>query len=68
MTHSIKVSDEVFQTLRQLQKPRESYNEILSRVLAAYQVIQGIRDGLPASHWLQERPHDIAKDKISPQS
>ena len=56
MSKSIKVTDEVYATIQKHQTPRESYSEVIARAFRTYETVQGIRDGLPASHYLQERP------------
>ena len=61
MSHTIQVTDEVFERLQRLQGPRETYSLVIERTLGAYETIQGIRAGLPASHYLQERPKEEVK-------
>ena len=56
MSKAIKIKEEVFERLLAIQRPRETISEIIDRALSAYETIRGIRDGLPASHYLQERP------------
>ena len=55
MGKTIRVSDQVIERLQRIQQPRETYSEVIERTLSAYDTIQGIRDGLPAAHFLQER-------------
>lgn len=62
MSKSIKIKDEVYAKLLTIQRPRETISEVIARAVAAYMVIVGIRDGLPASHFLQERP----KQEVTP--
>jgi len=61
MSMSIKVTNNVYERLKRLQQPREHYSEVIERALNTYEAIQGIRDGLPASHYLQERPKEEVK-------
>ena len=61
MSKSIKITDAVYERLQRLQGPRESYSEVIERALNAYEKIQGILDGLPASHWMQERLKEEVK-------
>lgn len=61
MSKSIKVSDTVYRELQELQRSRESYSEVIARTIKAYIAIQGIRDGLPAGHYLQERAKEEVK-------
>ena len=56
MSKSIKIRNEVYARLLAIQRPRETVSEVIARTLDAHETIQGIRDGLPASHYLQERP------------
>jgi len=61
MSKPIKITDNVYARIQKLQGPREPYSEVIERALNAYETIQGIRDGLPASHYLQERPKQEVK-------
>jgi len=61
MSKLIRVTDGVYITLDAIREKRETFSEVVERVIKAYLVIQGIRDGLPASHYLQERPKEEVK-------
>ncbi len=39
MNRSIKVSDEVYQDLARLQRPRETYSEVVNRLINLYDLI-----------------------------
>jgi len=65
MSKSIKITNEVYQELQKLQRPREPYSNIIARTISAYKAIQGIRDGLPPSHYLLERPKQEVKHEVS---
>ncbi|KKK97627.1 hypothetical protein LCGC14_2650890 [marine sediment metagenome] len=60
MSKTIKVTDAVYQTIQKHQTARESYSEVIARAFKAYETMLGIRAGLPASHYLQERPLEDA--------
>jgi len=61
MSKTIRVEDKVYQELEELREKRETFSEVIARAVNAYQTIRGIRDGLPASHYLQERPKEDVK-------
>ena len=61
MGKTIRVTDQVYERLQLLQRIRETYSEVIERTLEAYDTIQGIREGLPPSHYLQERPKQEVK-------
>ena len=61
MGKTIRVSDQVYNQLEELRDKRETFSQVIARTVNAYITIQGIRDGLPASHYLQERSKQEAK-------
>ena len=61
MSHSIKVSDDVYKRLQRLQGPRETYNEVVERCLRIVEEFQGISDRLGPSHYLKQRPKEEAR-------
>lgn len=56
MSKAIKITNEVYLQLQRHQSPRETYSQVIARLLKTYELLEGVRDGLPASHFLQERP------------
>lgn len=60
MSKTIRVEDQVYNDLEELRDKRETFSEVIARTVNAYITIQGIRDGLPASHYLQKRPREEA--------
>jgi len=61
MSKTIRVDDQVYNELEELRDKRETFSEVIARTVNAYNTIRGIRDGLPASHYLQERPKEEVK-------
>lgn len=61
MSKTIRVDDQVYNELEELRDKRETFSEVIARTVNAYLTIRGIRDGLPASHYLQERPKEEIK-------
>ncbi|MBA7577586.1 hypothetical protein ES708_19439 [subsurface metagenome] len=61
MSKTIRVDDKVYNELEELRDKRETFSEVIARTVNAYITIRGIRDGLPASHYLQERPKEEVK-------
>ncbi len=66
MHHSIKVRDEVYDDLRRLQRPRETYNEVISRLLMIAKPLLEAARILGPSHSLMERPKKEAKEDALP--
>jgi len=61
MSKLIRVSDGVYIALDAIREKRETFSQAVERIIKTYVLIQGIRDGLPASHYLQERPKEEVK-------
>lgn len=61
MSKLIRVTDGVYITLDALREKRESFSEVVERIIKTHVLVAGIRDGLPASHYLQERPKEKVK-------
>jgi len=61
MSKQIRVTDGVYIALDTLREKRETFSEVTERIIKTYVLIAGIRDGLPASHYLQERPKERVK-------
>jgi len=61
MSKQIRVTDGVYIALDAIREKRESFSNVVERIIKTYVLIQGIRDGLPASHYLQERPKEEVK-------
>lgn len=66
MSKTIRVDDEVYADLEKLRDKRETFSQVIARTVKAYITIQGIRDGLPASHYLQERPKEEVSHEMPP--
>lgn len=56
MSKTIRVTDGVYIALDAIREKRETFSEVIARTITSHITIQGIRDGLPASHYLQEKP------------
>ena len=61
MSKQIRLTDGVYIALDALRDKRESFSEVVERIIKTYILLAGIRDGLPASHYLQERPKEEVK-------
>jgi len=57
----IRVTDGVYIVLDSLREKRETFSEVVERCIKTHVLIAGIRDGLPPSHYLQERPKEEVK-------
>jgi len=63
MSHAIKVSDNVYDRLRGLQAPRETYSEVIDRCISTVEALKSIPDILGPSHPLSERPRREAENE-----
>lgn len=71
--HSIKVDDQVYQSLQLLQKPRESYNDVVTRLIGLYlcleelePVIHGSVNYLAWRRSVKDEPKAIDRRGYSP--
>lgn len=55
MPHQIRVSDEVYQMLLALQRPRESFSELIGRLLTAAVLLSKIEPLLQGQHEFLKR-------------
>ncbi len=60
MSHSIKVQDKEFEELQKIQGPRETYNDVVSRLLDIYRMLRGVEPMLSGHKAYQEF---LARDK-----
>ena len=56
MSKSIKVTEEVYKDLLEMQRPRETFSEEIERLLRVYRTLFEVRETLGPSHHLMERP------------
>lgn len=61
MSKQIRLTDGVYIVLDSLREKRETFSEVVERIIKTHVLVAGIRDGLPASHYLQERPKQEVK-------
>lgn len=66
MSHSIKINDKAYNDLREMQAPRETYNDVVSRLLDMWRMLQGIEPILSGHKAYQEfRNGQLAAKKDS---
>ncbi|MBU2060070.1 MAG: hypothetical protein KKB38_20360 [Gammaproteobacteria bacterium] len=53
MSKTLKVSDEIYQELEGLLQPRETFSQVIERILRTYRTIVGVAEALPGSHYLK---------------
>jgi len=63
MSKSIKVSDQVFETIQKYQGPRESYSSVIERALSVFVTITEVKETLGPSHYLMQRPKEVEVTK-----
>lgn len=63
MNKTMKVSDEVFEDLRRLQQPRETYSDVVKRLVNLHGVISAARPMLEGAVHYWEEPVKSATDK-----
>jgi len=61
MSKTIRVEDGVYIALDAIREKRETFSEVVERCVKTHILIAGIWDGLPPSHYLQERPKTEVK-------
>ena len=65
MMHSIKVSDKNYNRLRELQGPRETYNDVVGRLVFIRDTIAAVGDTLGPSHYLMRRPDSVEETAVA---
>ena len=58
MSRSIKVSDEVYQELIAMLQARESFSQVIERMLKVYRTIKDVSEGLAPSHYLNRKSQE----------
>ncbi len=56
MPKTIKVEDRVYDKLVSLLEPRETFSQVVERLLRVYATIKDVSDALGPGHYLKERP------------
>lgn len=56
MSKQIRVSDTTYKELELLMQPRETFENVLRRLLVVYKEISDIKTTIGPSHYLMERP------------
>ena len=56
MSRSIKVSDDLYEKLLDLMRPRDTFADVIRRALKVYEVIFEIQQTLGPGHYLAQRP------------
>ena len=54
MSHTIKLQDKEFKDLQELQGPRETYNDVINRLLAMWRALRGIEPIIRGNKAYQE--------------
>jgi len=55
MSRSIKVTDEVYRTIRKYMGAQESYSHVIERAFSVFETITEVKNTLGPSHYLMER-------------
>jgi hypothetical protein len=56
MSKQIRVSDPTYLRLETVREKRETFSQVIDRLLEVYLQIKNIKDTLGPSHYLRERP------------
>ena len=66
MSKAIKVDEQVYARLEELRDWKETFSQVIVRLLKVYDVLYTVRDVLGPGHFLRERPvTDVrAKEKV----
>lgn len=58
MSKPIKIRDDQYKRLQELQGPRETYADVLERLLKVFDTVSDVRDTLGPHHYLSQRPKE----------
>jgi len=58
MGKTIRVTDNVYRELQEIQAPRETYSEVIERLLSTIRPLREMSTILGPSHYLKERPKE----------
>jgi len=56
MSNTIRLSFEVYQKLDAIREKRETFSEVVDRILRVYATLKEVSDTLGPSHYLKEHP------------
>jgi len=55
MSKSIKVTDQVYKTIKKYMGPQESYSHVIERALSVFETISEVSETLGPAHYLKEK-------------
>jgi len=61
MSKLVRVSDGVYIALEAIREKRETFSEVVERLIKVYVTLKGVSDTLGPSHYLKERPKEEVK-------
>lgn len=56
MSKRIAIRDDQYKRLQEIQEPRETYADVLERLLKVFSTVSDVRDTLGPHHYLAQRP------------
>lgn len=61
MSKTIRVRNQVYNELEELRDKRETFSEVILRLIKLYITMQSVSGNLGPSHYLKERPKEAEK-------
>ena len=65
MSKTIRVDDQVYNELEELRGKRETFSQVIERLLAIVRPLRQASEILGPSHYLKERPKEEASHEVS---
>lgn len=57
MSKTIKITNEVYTNLEAIREKRETFSDVVERLIGVYAKIRAVSDTLGPSHYLNKRPN-----------
>lgn len=65
MSKTIRVEKEVYDRLNKIRDWKETFSEVIERLLKVYETIHGMSEILGPAHYLKERPPTDAREEAA---
>ncbi len=61
MSKTIRVRNQVYNELEELRDKRETFSEVIERLIKLYSTMRNVSDNLGPSHYLKERIKEVGE-------
>ena len=65
MSKTIRIDDRVYIALDTIREKRETFSEVIERLVKLHTLMTDVGKGLGPSHWTKERPKEEGKHEVS---